>query len=146
MTEALRGPVAVGAAFVLAVVLGWAAVAKLRSRDQTQDDFESLGLVGSKRLAVAVPVVELATAGLLVLVPSWGGVVAAALLAAFTAVIVRVLREPDGLTPTCACFGGSTRSPLSWRHLARNGALLILALLAASFDGAGGPILGSVLY
>lgn len=131
---------------ILGAVMVRAALAKLRSLPQTEADFASLGLVASGPLAVAVPVVELAVAVLLVLAPGWGGVVAAALLASFTAVILRVLRNPDGLTPSCACFGGSNRSPVSSRHVARNAALLALAFIAASFDGLFSPLFAFVLY
>lgn len=134
------------AALLLAAVMLRAAIAKLGSRRQTEEDFASLGLVAAGRLAVIVPVVELAVAALLVTAPGWGGVVAAALLAAFTAILVRVLRRPGGLVPSCACFGGSNRSPISWRHLARNGVLLALALVAASFDGLFSPLFAFVLY
>jgi len=142
----VRGSGAIIAALLLGAVMVRAAVAKLGSRRQTEEDFASLGLVAAGSLAVAVPIVELAVAALLVTAPGWGGVVAAALLTAFTAVLVRVLRRPDGLVPSCACFGGSSRSPISWRHLARNGVLLALALAAASFDGLFSPLLAFVLY
>lgn len=142
----LRETGATAAALVLGAVMVRAAWAKRRSPAQTEADFASLGLVAAGPLAVAVPVVELAVAALLVLTPGWGGVVAAALLAAFTAVLVRVLRNPDGLTPSCACFGGSNRSPVSSRHLVRNAALLALAFVAASFDGVFSPLFAFVLY
>lgn len=134
------------AALALAAVMVRAAVAKLGSRQETADDFASLGLVAAGPLAVIVPILELAVAVLLVVAPGWGGVVAAALLTAFTAVLARVLRRPEGLAPSCACFGGASRSPLSWRHLVRNGTLLALALVAASFDGAFSPLVGFVVY
>ena len=146
MIEWVRGAGAVGAALVLAAVMLRAGVAKLGSRDQTEDDFAALGLIAPGTLAVVVPILELAVAALLVTAPGWGGVVAAALLTAFTAVLVRILRPPDGLVPSCACFGGSSRSPISWRHLARNGVLLAAALVAASFDGVLGPLFAFVLY
>lgn len=134
------------AALLLGAVMIRAAVAKLAARRQTEDDFASLGLKASGPLAVAVPLAELAAAALLVVAPGWGGVVAAALLTAFTAILVRVLLRPHGLVPTCACFGGSSRSPVSWRHLTRNGVLLALAFVAASFDGLFSPLFAFVLY
>jgi len=131
---------------ILAVVMVRAAVTKLQSRRQTEKDFASLGLVGAETLAVAVPAVEFVVAILLVVTPGWGGIVAAALLAAFTVVLGRTLRNPDGPAPTCACFGGSSRSPVSWRHVVRNGGLLVLALVASTFDGLFTPLLAFVLY
>ncbi len=142
----IRGPGATAAALLLAAILTWAAGAKLRSRRQTEADFTSLGLVAAAPLAVAVPVAELVAAALLVTAPGWGGALAAALVVGFSVVIVRVLRHPGGLTPTCACFGGSSHRPLSYHHLVRNGVLLLLALIAASFSGGMSPIFGFVLY
>ncbi len=144
--DVLRDEGAVVAALLLAAVMLRAAVAKLGSRRQTETDFAALGLAAPGVLAVAVPVVEVTVAVLLVVAPAWGGMVGAALLAGFTAVLVRVLRRPDGLIPSCACFGGSSRSPVSGRHLVRNAVLLALALLAVSFDGTLNPLLAFVLY
>lgn len=121
------------AAIVLAAVLVVAAVAKLRDPEATAADFASLGLPAGPLLARAVPAAELATAAALVLNPGWGGVVAFALLAAFTAVLASVIRS--GRVATCACFGGSTAEPVSARHLVRNGVLLALAAIAATLPG-----------
>ena len=125
-------PVQSTAATVLAVVLAVAAATKLRSPRQTADDFASLGLLHPELLARAVPVVELAVALGLVVVRPWGGVAATALMVAFTTVIARVLRNPEQFdAASCACFGGISHAPLSWRSLARNGMLLGLALVAS---------------
>ena len=137
----VRGPGAAVAALVIAFVMVRAASAKLRSRQQTAVDFEALGLLAAGPLAVVVPAAELVTAALLVVVPGWGGVVAAALLAAFSVVIGRLLFRPEGLRPSCACFGAASRSPVSREHLVRNGVLGILALVAASSESAFNPIL-----
>ena len=79
------------------------------------------------------PVTELATALGLVVLPGWGGVLAFALLAAFTANLAFVIRS--GRVATCACFGGTSTAPVSVRHLVRNGVLLALALAASTHDG-----------
>lgn len=49
------------------------------------------------------------------------GLVALALLLAFTGVIVSNLRR--GHRPPCACFGAWSSAPIGWRHVARNAAL-----------------------
>lgn len=78
-----------------------------------------------------LPMVELVVGALLV--PGLGGAgvvgVAAALLVAFTAVIV-VRLLADGDRPVCACFGAWSARPISWRTVARNVGLLALALVA----------------
>ena len=121
------------AAIMLAAVFLVAAVAKLRDRDGTATDFASLGLPGADLLAVAVPAVELGCAGLLVVAPGWGGVVAFALLVGFTTNLALVIRS--GRVATCACFGGNSPEPVSGRHLVRNAGLAALALLATFHDG-----------
>lgn len=133
MDARLPTPLALAAALLLAGVLAVAGVAKLRRPADTAADFASLGLPAARPLAVVVPVVELACAALLVVVPGWGGVAAFGLLALFTANLVAVVRS--GRVVSCACFGSASRSPISARHLVRNGALLVLALAAATVAG-----------
>ena len=50
---------------------------------------------------------------------------------AFTVVIVR--RLLDGSRPPCACFGSRSTRPLGAYHVARNGVLLVLAIVAAAW-------------
>jgi uncharacterized membrane protein YphA (DoxX/SURF4 family) len=133
----MNGPVpdavAVASAMALAVIFAVAAVAKFRSPGSTKSDFRSLGLPRPELLAVLVPITEVLSALLLLAAPGWGGVLAFSLLAAFTATLAAVLRS--GRVASCACFGGTTATPISARHLVRNALLMLLALLAASFDG-----------
>ena len=89
-----------------------------------------MGLLAPGVLAWAVPAAELGAAGLLVVAPAWGGMSAFALLAAFTTVLVRVLRS--GRAVSCNCFGGLSNRPISNRTLVRNAVLLGLALVAAT--------------
>ncbi|MDH3679233.1 MAG: hypothetical protein OEV40_04700 [Acidimicrobiia bacterium] len=116
------------AAYLLAVVLVAAAVAKARRPAATATEFAELGLAWPGALARLVPLVELACAAALVATPAWGGVVSFALLAAFTAVLVTVVRS--GRVVRCSCFGGVGSQPVSARSLARNAVLLALAALA----------------
>ncbi len=118
------------AGLVLAAVLVVAAGAKLVRRGDTGRELESLGLVAPEVLAWLVPAAELGVAGLLVLVPVWGGMAAFALLVAFTTVLVRVLRS--GRAVSCNCFGALSSRPISPTTLLRNLALLALALVAAT--------------
>lgn len=115
------------AALVLAAVLAWAAVAKLRTRDATAAAFRRLGLPAPGVLAPGVPAAELGVAVGLVVVPGWAAAVALALLAAFTTVLVRALREGTGLG--CGCFG-STVAPVSPVDLVRNAMLAACAVVA----------------
>lgn len=118
---------------ILACVLVAAAVAKIRNPATTTDDFASLGLPRAEVWAGVVPILELGTAGLLLINPGWGGVAAFALITAFTTNLALVIRS--GRVAHCACFGGSSTKPVSVRHLARNGLLLLLALGATTLDG-----------
>jgi hypothetical protein len=54
--------------------------------------------------------------------------VAAAMLVAFSALLI--IRLANGQRPPCACFGSWSAKPLSWRHLVRNGVLLVAAIVA----------------
>lgn len=116
------------AAYLLAAVLVVASTTKLGRPAAVAADFAELGLAQPAALARAVPLLELGCAVLLVTVPEWGGVASFALLAAFTAVLVNVIRS--GRVVACRCFGALTDEPVSPRTLARNAALLTLALIA----------------
>ena len=52
---------------------------------------------------------------------------AAALLIAFTALLL--IRLAQGEHPACACFGTWSATPLGWSHVARNIALIGIAVL-----------------
>ncbi len=116
------------AALVLAGVLIWAAGAKAIRPRETADQFNDIGLRAAGSLAIALPLIELATAVLLIVSPGWGGVVAFALLAGFTVILVRLVAS--GRPVPCHCFGGSSTEPVSALTLVRNGCLLALAALA----------------
>lgn len=115
-------------ACVLAVTFAWAAAAKLSHPAATAAGFADLGLRRPAALARAVPAVELALAVTLLAAPRLGGAAALVLLAAFSAVLLRVLRR--GVEVRCACFGQTDGAPLSALDLVRNGLLGTLAALA----------------
>jgi ABC-type microcin C transport system permease subunit YejB len=109
-----------GAALVLAVVFSWSALAKL----VTQPDMTTLGLPAST--ANAVSFVEVVLAIALLVSSANGGLAALVVLAGFTTFLVRRLNTGA----SCACFGASA-SPVTWKHIARNAALLAVAAVAA---------------
>lgn len=112
-------------AVALAAVLAAAAVAKLRAPARTAADFTALGLPLPRLLARLVPLVELAVALGLVLVPGWGAVAAFGLLALFTALLISLVRS--GQSIACSCFGAVSDEPVSWVEVTRNGVLLVMA-------------------
>lgn len=119
-----------GAAVVLAWAFVWSGFAKLLAQGGTAESFKLMGLPQPRRLAVAVPVIELGIALSLLLAPGWGGVVSFALLAAFTTTLFLILRK--GEVVACACFGGASTAPVRPIDLVRNAVLLALAGTAAT--------------
>lgn len=122
--------VARAAGLVLAAVFVVAAGAKLRRPQETARELGQIGLRAPQALAWLLPLVELVVAAVLLVAPGWGGVAAFALLAGFTVVLVRLVRS--GRPVACRCFGGYSTKPVSSSTLIRNGALLLLAALAAA--------------
>jgi uncharacterized membrane protein YphA (DoxX/SURF4 family) len=114
----------------LGVALLVAAVTKIGAGTRWIDQATSLGV--SRPIAVVLPWFELVTGAALVagLAEPWPATIAVGLLAIFTAwIAVHLLR---GERPPCACFGSFSVAPLSWWHVARNGALIALGVLALS--------------
>ena len=109
------------AALALALVFAWSSVAKLVSRP----DMTALGLPSWTSPAMAAT--ETVLAGLLLVSPPDGGVVALALLAGFTAFLARRVNSGTG----CGCFGSASARPVRSRDLVRNTVLLGLAAVAA---------------
>jgi hypothetical protein len=127
----------VGCWCLLGVVFSFSAVTKLRSRAAFDGFAQSVralvplpsGLV--RPVAGGVILAEVSIP-LLLSVPEtrpWGFGLAGLLLVAFTVVVARAVRGPAD-TP-CRCFG-STRRPLSRRHLVRNAMLLFMAALGGA--------------
>lgn len=88
--------------------------------------------------ARAIPLVELATAFILVIAPRIGASAALGLMAAFTTAVGRELAAGRGFG--CGCFGGAGRRPVGADALLRNGLLaaaaLALLILPYRFDPA----------
>jgi uncharacterized membrane protein YphA (DoxX/SURF4 family) len=122
-------PVAAVAAVVVGVVFVAAGVAKLSNRMAWQA--QASGLRVPRPVASAVPWVELGLGSLLIsqLARSYVASLAALVLVAFTALILARLTQ--GERPPCACFGGWSATPLGAWHIARNGALIVMAMTAA---------------
>jgi thiol-disulfide isomerase/thioredoxin len=120
------------ARLVLAGVFAVAGVAKLADRKGTRKAVVAFGaperIAGA--LAIALPLVELAIAGLLLpaSTAAVGALGALALLGIFSGAIAVSLAR--GNAPDCHCFGQLHSAPASWKTLARNGALLALAIVA----------------
>lgn len=115
------------ASLALGVTFLWAGVAKLA-------DSRWPGVAGAfgvpPAVAIAIAPVELVLGAALVTLP--GRLVAAVamlVLLAYTVVVVREVRS-DRDAPPCACFGGVSARPVSWRTVVRNAVLLALAATA----------------
>jgi len=83
-------------------------------------------------VASVVPVIEVVLGALLVagLARPWPALAAVIVLVVFTAWLASLLRRP--VRPVCSCFGNLSRRPVSWRSVARNAALLVVAVLAVA--------------
>lgn len=113
---------------VLIVVFGFAGLAKLRDIGGFRETLIEFGV--AKFLApvgaVALPVVELLTAGALAASGNLGGWLALALLVTFSGGILANLLL--GRQPNCRCFGQLKSTPIGWSILLRNVVLAVSAL------------------
>ena len=125
--------IALVAAVVLIITFGVAAFTKLRNPSGIATGFADLGLPRPELLSKLVPLAELATAALLVVVTPIGATVAFAILLGFTVFLVQLIR--DGVSAPCNCFGATSDSPVGPIHLVRNGLLLGCAVLALFSPG-----------
>ena len=118
-----------GARLVLAVVLGAAAISKLRSRRDTRAAATGLGIPDRLTGVVAAALAPIELIVSVLLVPGvsayWAALAALALVAAFTALVATNLKR--GNHPPCACFGASSDEPISTKTLLRNVVLLVVA-------------------
>jgi len=113
------------AAAGLAVVFVRAGVAKLNRPGPTTRAFAAMSLPAPGVLARAVPIVELALAVGLIASPRVGGAAALALVAVFSAVLLRNVGTETG----CGCFGAAHTHPISRADLIRNATLATLAVV-----------------
>lgn len=121
VTVAILASVALGVTFLVA------GAAKVVSGPLWTVNARALG---APRVVIpAVPWLEIVIGALLCAqiarVPM--ALAAAALLVAFTALLL--MRLVHGEHPVCSCFGTWRATPLGWRHVARNIALIGIALL-----------------
>jgi hypothetical protein len=92
-----------------------------------------MNLPAASFLATAVPLAELGVAVALVVRPRVGGILAIAMLAAFTLILRRAIAK--GSHASCACFGSASTDPITWVELARNAMLSMLAIAAIAVPG-----------
>ena len=116
---------AVAARVLLGLVFVVAAVSKLSTRGWGRETARALRL--PLVLTWPTPAVELLIgAGLITGVRFMSGA-ALALLLVYTGVLVVQVTRDDA--PPCACFGRAV-SPITWRTVARNVALIALAIVS----------------
>ena len=130
---------------LLAVVFFVASLVKLFDRNGTKKaviDFGSPTWLAIPA-AIALPLAEMAVAGLLVPVrTAWAAALGAfALLLSF--IVVIGVNMAHGRKPDCHCFGQIHSEPIGWRTLARNGALALCAGLVV-FNGRISPGISAV--
>ena len=119
-------------AFVASIIVGVAFVVAGGSKIAAGASWpaQARGLGAPTWTIPFVPWVEIAVGALLIAqaVPPWPAVAALVMLVAFTALIGNSLAH--GRHPPCACFGAWSAKPIGPAHLARNGVLIVVALLA----------------
>lgn len=135
----------IGCACLVGLVFAVSAISKLRDFDGFARSVPALVPARpgrSRLLATATTALEALVPPLLIAPPtaSYGFGLAVVLLAAFTTAIAAAIRR--GHRATCRCFGPPS-VPLGPRHLVRNGALLVWAVLGGLSPG-GLPPAGGV--
>jgi hypothetical protein len=131
--------VEVACRLLLATVFGIALVGKVSGRaawTAFEDSLRAMAVVPDRHVAAAARGSAATEAAIVVclLIPSAavgaaGFVLAAGLLAVFAYAITAVVRRKQSVP--CRCFGASS-TPLSVRHILRNAALIVVALLGAA--------------
>lgn len=118
------------AAFALAVVFGYSAIAKFRDAHPTRRALTKAGIPGSSVIAKLLPAFEVVIAALLLVRPAVGAFAALALLSVFTGFIgFLIARKID---VSCGCFGANATKSVSVVDLVRNAFLVALAGIATS--------------
>ena len=118
------------ARLMLSAVFALAAFGKLADRAGTRRAVAEFGIRAGQVAAVAwaLPLAEACLAAALLpgATAPWAGVAALALLSAFTIAVARLLRR--GQRPACSCLGGLSGEPIGLATVARNAALMALAV------------------
>jgi hypothetical protein len=115
--------------FVLGSLLVAAGIAKLSDHGRFRVTLSTIGWLGGRSIAAAavtIPVLELAAGLLLVVAPIAGAAFAVALLLLFS-LVAEVLHRRD-VHVRCSCFGAFGEDRLGRGTIARNAALVALAL------------------
>ena len=137
----LGATVALVARIDLAGAFALSAATKIAGRAELARGLEDFGVPGSGAVATVLPPVEAALAGLLVAVrhQAWPAFLAIAVLAVFTAAVVANLA--GGHPVPCPCFGPPPAGarPVSAATVARNGALVALAVLGTGSTAGASP-------
>jgi hypothetical protein len=132
----------IAAPFLIAVVLVWSAVGKVREPAVAAEGFTALRVPSALSRPWIVrshPFVELALAVLLVVGAGWLGTVGAlgtlALMVVYLVLVVRAVRGGEDVD--CACFGAWGPGRVTWATVWRNAWLVLLAVLSvwAASDG-----------
>lgn len=117
---------------VLIVVFIHSAIGKILSMSKWRSTIEDFGLSSpriSGWISIAVVVVEMLSAGLLVVGRSVllsGFILSAALLVAFTGILIHVIKSSTLIS--CNCFGQSDRPTTFW-DVVRNLTLILLCVI-----------------
>lgn len=115
------------AAIALALVFVYSAVMKLRDPHPIKRALRAGGFpVGIARV---IPVIEIASAVLLLVVPMLGAVVSAVVLFAFTGFVISLLMRD--IDVSCGCFGANATRSVSSVDVVRNVFLLAIAGVAS---------------
>ncbi|MEQ4304195.1 MauE/DoxX family redox-associated membrane protein [Plantactinospora sp. B6F1] len=130
---------------LLAVVFGWSAGSRLRSRAAFREFADSLAPLVRRTGPVAglLTVAEALVPPLLLAAPAWGFGLATGLLGVLATGVALVVRRR--LEVRCRCFGGGP-ARLGVRHVVRNLSLFLVGgtgLLAALSTGAARPVDGA---
>ncbi|MGO2111739.1 MAG: MauE/DoxX family redox-associated membrane protein [Pseudoclavibacter sp.] len=119
----------------VAVILGYAGIAKLRSPMQVDRAFRDLAVhprLARPWMRRMLPYAEIALA--IALLTAWGwasiltAALAAVLMAAYLLLIARAVMQPEDVV--CNCFGGNGDKPVNGWTLVRNLALVVAAALS----------------
>jgi uncharacterized membrane protein YphA (DoxX/SURF4 family) len=118
------------ARLILSAVFALSAFGKLADRPGTRRAVAEFGIPAGQvsTVAWALPLVEACLAGTLLpgMTAPWAGLAALLLLCVFTIAVARLLHR--GERPACSCLGAMSEEPIGTATVARNAALMALAV------------------